>query len=201
MVCHVIVCVVCNFLDIFHFCKDMECREFVLSPRFWFLITDDWMTQTSIYIEQMLEYLKILVKAQAELYLLLICRHGFPASTLSEVMQGFLSGGRGRGWRNLLGRSPSLQPPPRARQLRQEPTRPIPMFPGRSHISYLSIAGLQIMSFMKVTGQTVTLDSLCNPSQYVYFWESMAWCIVLLCKDNNICRRQGRSRSLFRWAI
>ena len=155
IVCYVIVCAVRNFLDSFHFCKDMESRGFILSPRFWFLITDDWMTQTSRYrVDARVS--KILVKVQAELYLLLICRHGFPASTLSEVMQGFLSGGRGRGWRNLLGRSPSLQPPPRARQLRQEPTRPIPMFPGRSHISYLSIAGLQTMSFMKVTGQTAS---------------------------------------------
>ena len=64
----------------------------------------------------------------------------------------------------------SLLPPPRARQLRQEPTRPIPMFPGRSHISYLSIAGLQVMSFMRVTGQadSDTGYSLCNPSQYVF---------------------------------
>ena len=168
--CHVIVCAVCNFLDVFHFCKDMEWRRLILSPRFWFLITDDWMTQTSRYRADA-RASKILVKVQAELYLLLICRHGFPASTLSEVMQGFLSGGRGRGWRNLLGRSPpSLQPPPRARQLRQEPTRPIPMFPGRSHISYLSIGGLQIMSFMKATRKTVTLDNNCNPSQYVS-WE------------------------------
>ena len=160
MVWHVNVCAVCNFLDIFHFCKEMEWRGFILSPRFWFLITDDWMTQTSRYREDA-RVSKILVKVQAELYLLLThlstwfsCLHfvrsnaGFPVWRSRARMTKPLG--------TVSKSPPSLQPPPRARQLRQEPTRPIPMFPGRSHISYLSIAGLQTMSLMKVTGQTAS---------------------------------------------
>ena len=153
----------------------MEWRELVVSPRFWFLITDDWMTQTNIYIEQMLEYLKILVKVQAELFILLICRHGFPASTLSEVMQGFLSGGRGRGWRNLLGRSPSLhQVSSHHLELANYGKNPRGQFQcfreGHIFLIYQSLVCKSCHLWRWRERQTVTLDSLCNPSQYVS-WE------------------------------
>ena len=182
---------------------DMEWSGFILSPRFWFLITDDWMTQTSRYREDA-RVSKILVKVQAELYLLLICRHGFPASTLSEVMQGFLSGGRGRGWRNLLGRSPSLhQVSSHHLELANYGKNPRGQFQcfreGHIFLIYQSLVCKSCHLWRWRERQPVTLDSLCNPSQYVS-WKSIAWCI-LLCKDNNICRRQGRSRSLFTWAI
>ena len=149
--------VVFNFLDIFHFCMDMKWREFVMSSRLWFFITGDWMTQTSRYradarVSKNTGKSSGWTLSFTHLSTWFSCLHfvrsnaGFPVWRSRARMTKPLG---------TVSKSPaSLQPPPRARQLRQEPTRPIPMFPGRSHISYLSIAGLQIMSFMKVTWQT-----------------------------------------------
>ena len=196
IVCYVIVCAVCNFLDSFHFCKDMESRGFILSPWFWFLITDDWMTQTSRY------------RADAR-----VSKNPGKSSgwTLSFTHLST--------WLSCLHfvRSNAGFPVWRSRARMTKPLGTVSKSPAttssspttaRTHAANSNVSG-KVTYFLSINRWFANHviyegDGTDSQSHWIAFaiprnmflGKSIAWCI-LLCKDNNICRRQGRSRS---WA-